>query len=180
MKNSRKQKQPVEAPEKGKDINLNEVLYDRFVEKSRSLFEQSQEKSAEAWEKATELARQQMTAAGDFSVEQGNRFKHYLSRDLSQTAADMNQLAKNAKVSLHPARLGAGALSSLSKLSKFGSEMLSSLSTKAEKALVYQSGEITMAGTLTCASCGNKIQLNKTSVVPACPSCKGTSFRKGY
>ena len=180
MKNSRKQQQPNPVAESGKDINLSEVLYDRFVEKSRSLFEQSQEKGAEAWEKAMELARHQMSAAGEFTVEQGNVFKRYLSRDLAQTAADMDQLAKNAKVSLHPARLGAGALSSLAKLFQVGGEMLSSLSAKAEHALVYRSGEITMAGTLTCSNCGNRIQLNKTSVVPICQSCQGTQFRKGY
>lgn len=180
MKTSRKQHQPNPAPETDKNVDLNEVLYDRFAEKTRSLFEQGQEKSAEAWEKAMELAHKQMTAAGEFSVEQGNAFKRYLSRDLAHTAADMNQLAKHAKVTLHPARLGAGALSSMAKLLQIGGDMLSSLSTKAESALVYQSGEITMAGTLTCSGCGNKVQLKKTSVVPTCPSCQGTQFRKGY
>lgn len=36
------------------------------------------------------------------------------------------------------------------------------------------------AGTLTCSACGYKVQLKATSVVPACPACQGTRFRKGY
>ena len=180
MKKARDQNQPVQVPEPDSEAKLNEILYDRFVEKSRNIYEQGKEKGAETWEKAMDLARQQMAAAGEFTAEQGNDFKRYLSRDLSQTMADMNQLGKEAKVSLHPARLGAGALSSLAKLLHIGGGLLSSLSEKTENALAYQSGEITMAGTLTCAACGNKIHLNKTSVVPVCPSCQGTTFRKGY
>lgn len=180
MEKARNQDQPVQAPEPKDEARLNEVLYDRFVEKSRNLFEQSKEKGAETWDKAMELARQQMTAAGEFTAEQGNNFKRYLSRDLRQTMTEMNQLGKETKVRLHPARLGAGALASLAKLFHISGGWLTFLSEKTEKALAYQSGEITMAGTLTCSGCGNKIHLNRTSVVPVCPSCQGTSFHKGY
>ncbi len=157
-----------------------ETLYDRFTEKSREIFEMGQEKGHDAWEKAMELAREQMAAAGEFSTEQGETFKRYLRRDLEQTVSDLNQLGKEAKESLHPARLGAGALSSLAKLLHATGGALTSLSKKTEIALTYHTGEVTMAGTLKCTSCNHEIHLKKTSVVPPCPECKGTKFRKGY
>ena len=170
-----------QTPETDGNTTKASALYDRFAEKSREIFELGQEKSHdEAWEKAMELSRQQLTAAGEFSAEQGEGFKRYLRRDFNQTTEDMRQLGEEAKEYLNPARLGAGALSSLAKLLHTAGGAMTALSAKAEDALVYQTGEITMAGTLTCLSCGHKVQLKATSVVPACPACQGTRFRKGY
>jgi len=180
MSTATKIKQPSATAEKTTEPSLNVALYDRFVEQSRKAFEHGKEKSREAWEKAMDLARQQMEAAGAFSAEQGEAFKRFLRRDLEQTGVEMQRLGKEAKVSLHPARVSAGALSSLAKVLSAAGSMLTSLSEKAENALVYQSGEITMAGSLTCSTCGNVIHLVKTSVVPACGKCQGTTFRKGY
>lgn len=180
MSTATKSSRPTIPAEKPGEESLNVALYDRFVEKSREAFEQGKEKSLAAWEKSMELARQQMEAAGGFSAEQGEAFKRYLSRDLEQTQADMQRLGKEAKVSLHPARVSAGALSSLAKVLSATGSVLTSLSEKAEHALTYQSGEITMAGTLTCSTCGKEVHMGKTSVVPVCDKCKGTTFRKGY
>jgi isocitrate dehydrogenase len=184
MGKATKREHPVERPETVDNVSLNTVLYDRFVEKSRALFEQGKEKSKEkgreAWETSMELARQQMAAAGEFTAEQGEVFKGYLRRDLAQTIADMRSLGDEAKVILHPARLGAGAISSLSKLLHVVGDALISISEKTEGALVYEAGEITMAGTLTCLNCGHEHRLTQTSLVPACPKCQGTRFRKGY
>jgi isocitrate dehydrogenase len=45
-------------------------------------------------------------------------------------------------------------------------------------ALTFRSGDITSAGTLSCTSCGWTIITTRTSVLPACPQCSETSFRK--
>ncbi|HKB59259.1 MAG TPA: hypothetical protein VKC56_04350 [Gallionellaceae bacterium] len=155
-------------------------LYDRFVELSRDIFAAGQDKGREAMEKAMERAREQMTAAGEFTSDQGETFKRYMRRDLEQTREEMRQFGESAKETLHPARLGAGALSSLSKIMKAAGHALAELSSKAESALEYESGEVTMAGTLTCLACGEKVQLRHTAVVPECPKCGGTRFRKSY
>jgi diguanylate cyclase (GGDEF)-like protein len=154
--------------------------YDRFVEMSRELFDKGQEKGREAWEGAMELAHRQMLAAGEFGAEQGEVFKRYLRRDLDQTRRDARQLGAEAKVALDPARLGAGALSSLAKLLQAAGGAMTAWSEKAEAALEYTTGEITTAGTLTCLACGQKVQLKSTGVVPPCPSCHATRYRKGY
>ncbi len=169
--------QPTEAEA---NDSKHEALYDRFAEKSRELFEKGQEKGEVAWEKAMEVAHEQMVVAGEFTAEQGEVFKKYLRRDLEHTVTDMKNLGVSAKEYLNPARLGAGALSTLSKLMHATGDALLSLSEKTEAVLLYKTGEVTMAGTLTCSSCGHSIQFKKTTVVPACPKCQGTTFRKGY
>jgi hypothetical protein len=157
-----------------------EALYDRFTERAGELFAAGQEKSREAMEKAMDAARQQMSAASDFSAEQGEAFKQYMRRDLEQTEQDMRTVTQEAKEHLHPARLGAGALSALARMLEVAGAGLQSLSRKAQDAVRYGTGEITTAGTLTCTKCGQTVQLKRTSHIPPCPSCSGVEYRKGY
>ncbi len=180
MNDSPKSDQSGATPEPEGGKSGGAALYDRFVEKSREAFDVGQEKSREAWEKAMELSRQQLAAAGEFSAEQGEVFKKYMRRDLDQTMVEMRQLGEETKERLNPARLGAGALSSMAKMLHAAGAAMMAASAKTEEALVYETGEITMAGTLTCIKCGNKVQLKTTDVVPHCPGCQGTFFRKGY
>lgn len=170
----------TEAPPPTPEAEKKAGLYDRFVELSRDIFASGQDKGRESMEKAMERAREQMTAAGEFTSEQGEAFKKYMRRDLEQTRDEMRQFSESARETLHPARLGAGALSSLAKIMKAAGNALTELSTRTETALEYNSGEVTMAGTLTCQACGEKIHLRHTSVVPQCPKCGGTHFRKSY
>lgn len=158
----------------------HEALYDRFTERASELFAAGQEKSREAMEKAMDAARQQFSAASEFSAEQGELFKQYMRRDLAQTEQDMRALSQESKEHLHPARLGAGALSSLARMLEVAGSAMQSWSRKAEDALHYGTGDITTAGTMTCVKCGQTLQLKRTSRIPPCPSCSGTQFRKGY
>ena len=45
-------------------------------------------------------------------------------------------------------------------------------------ALTFRTGDITSAGTLSCAGCGWTIITSRTTVLPACPQCAETAFRK--
>lgn len=157
-----------------------ETTYDRFVERVGERFVAGQEKSFDAIEKAMDATRQQFTAASDFSVAQGELFKNYMRRDLDQTAHDIRTFNQETKDHLHPARLGAGALSALAHMLQSAGSAIQSLSQKTEDAVHYGTGEITTAGTLTCTHCGQSLHLKRTSHVPPCPSCHGTQFRKGY
>lgn len=45
-------------------------------------------------------------------------------------------------------------------------------------ALTFRTGDITSAGTLSCAGCGWTIVTNRTTVLPPCPHCTETAYRK--
>lgn len=160
--------------------SASEALYDRYTERARELFEASQEKTKEAMDKAMEAAREQLHAAGEFSAEQGMLFKNFMQRDMETTAEDLRNLSTEAKDRLNPARIGAGALSSISRLLEATGSALQNLSRKAEASLQFNTGEITSAGTLTCSKCGQTVQLKRTAHIPPCPSCHSTQFRKSY
>jgi zinc ribbon family protein len=45
-------------------------------------------------------------------------------------------------------------------------------------ALTFRTGDITTAGTLTCVSCGWTIITQRSTVLPPCPHCGDTAYRK--
>jgi hypothetical protein len=45
-------------------------------------------------------------------------------------------------------------------------------------AMTFRTGDITTAGTLTCSGCGWTIRTTRTTVLPPCPQCVETSYRK--
>lgn len=154
--------------------------YDVFASKFKEIYLSGKERGSEAMSVALEKSREQLTALGEFSAEQGEVLKEYLGRDLEQIISNAQRLGEEAKEKLHPARLGAGALSSLAAVLELTGNALHSLMNKTVQALTYKTGEITSAGSLTCQACGQKMQLKKTGHIPPCPKCSGTLFHKGY
>lgn len=49
---------------------------------------------------------------------------------------------------------------------------------KEHPTMTFRSGDITTAGTLNCETCGWSIIASRTTLLPACPQCGETSFRK--
>lgn len=47
-----------------------------------------------------------------------------------------------------------------------------------EPSLTFRTGDITTAGMMTCETCGWTIHTTRTSILPACPQCAETTFRK--
>jgi isocitrate dehydrogenase len=45
-------------------------------------------------------------------------------------------------------------------------------------ALTFRTGDITSAGTLSCAGCGWTLFASRTTVLPPCPQCAETAFQK--
>jgi len=154
--------------------------YDKLASKFNELYLSGKERGREAMSTALEKAQEQMTALGEFSAEQGVVLKRYLARDLEQTIADAERLGEEAKERLNPARLGAGALSSIATALELTGNALRSLGDKTKETLTYSTGEMTSAGTLTCQACGQTVQIKQSGHVPPCPKCNGTSFSKGY
>jgi len=151
--------------------------YDQLAARFKELFEAGAEKSSDLAHTALEKAREQLTAAGAFSEEQGKKLQGFMERDFSQLTSSMRDEARER---LNPARLGAGALASFSSLLHAASSILSDAAGRAEKGLLCRSGEITSAGTLMCISCEHEIHMKKTGRVPPCPKCHATEFKKSY
>lgn len=157
-----------------------ERQYDKPADKFNESYLAGKDRGREAMAVALEKAHEKMAAPGEFSAEQGEDLKKYLARDLGQTMADARQLGEEARERLHPARSGAGALSSIANALELTGNALHSLGEKAKEKLTSKTGEMTSAGTLTCQKFGQQIQLKSTGHVPPCPKCNGSLFDKSY
>jgi len=151
--------------------------YDELVSKFHKLLDASAGKTSDLSHVAMEKAREQLTIAGHFTEEQGQKLKTFLANDFSRLTQDMKV---GAKEKLNPSRLGAGALSSMSKLLHKTGVALSGFADKADDALACKSGEVTNAGKLKCHACGYEMNFKKTGRIPPCPKCHKTEFTKGY
>lgn len=161
-----------------------EAAYDRFAEHVVDGLRTGRDLGRQAFETALETSREKLGAAGEFSAAQGERFKEWLRRDLGphveEQARQARQLGEEAGQRLNPQRLRDGTLATLATLLRSGGAALQEWSHKADAAVIYECGQITSAGTLTCLSCGHVVHLDKTAHVAPCPACMGTRFRKSY
>jgi hypothetical protein len=49
---------------------------------------------------------------------------------------------------------------------------------RSDPSITFRTGDITSPGTLTCASCGWKVRLTRTTILPPCPQCTDTTYHK--
>ena len=161
-----------------------EAAYDHFARHVVDAVRSGRSLGRQGFEAAMEKARAQLAAAGEFSAGEGERFKEFLRRDLGphldEQMRQARQFGHEAGQLLQPERLRDGMLATLATLLRSGSEMLHEWSHKADLAIIFKSGEITSAGTLTCLNCDHVIRLEQTAHVTPCPLCHGTRFRKSY
>jgi hypothetical protein len=164
------------AQEEDKEINL----YEKFILRSKELFELAQEKTAATYNKSIESAKEEMVQAGKFSREQGERLKKYLERDLMSEDKGVGKISKTLKETLEPQRVGSGIQSTLGKILHALGNAFSEWSSKIEDNLNYKTGELTSPGTLVCKKCEAKMRFKKTGRIPPCPKCSSTGFKKTY
>jgi isocitrate dehydrogenase len=117
----------------GSARHRQEDLFDRLLERFQELFRDAGGTTPDAFDRALEGARDGLAAAGEFTLQNGERLRQFLRRDLLQ---------------------------------------------RDNPTLTFRSGDITSAGTLTCAGCGWTLQTTRTTVLPPCPHCSETAFRK--
>ena len=110
-----------------------EDLFDRLLDTFQQAFGKAGETTAAAFDSALDAACDSLVTAGEFTVENAQRLRQFLRRDLLQRD--------------HPT-------------------------------MTFRTGDITTAGTLTCESCGWTIIASRTTLLPACPQCGETHFRK--
>ena len=151
--------------------------FDALADKFKEEFESGADKTSEFAQSALEKARQALTDAGRFTEEQGQKLKVFMENDFARVAKGMKE---DAKEKLNPARLGTGALASISSLLHAAGSALAGAAEKTEESLVCRSGDITSAGSLTCKNCGHELKFKKTGRIPPCPDCQNSEFTKGY
>ncbi len=148
-------------------------LYEKLAARTADLLEEGKK----TFEEALKKAKEELSAAGEFSREHADRVGEYVRRDLMETARKAGETVKKA---VDPQRLAAGAQSTFSRILGSAAGTLAEFAERSEKSLEYKTGEITSPGTLTCKGCSAEMHMTKTTRIPPCPKCHKTLFRKSY
>ncbi len=155
-------------------------LYEKLASRSKELMDEAREKTAETVDAAIKKAKEEMVVAGDFSHEQGEKFKTFLERDLKTTSVYASKAGEAAKEVLEPHRVAAGLQNTLATILETVGEAFEEWGKKLETDLDFKTGEMTTPGSLTCKGCGEKIRMAETGHIPPCSKCRGTEFHKSY
>ena len=148
-------------------------LYEKLASRTADLLEEGKKTFDEALKKAKE----EISAAENYSKEKVDKLGSYVQRDLKENA---NKATDAIRKAVEPQRLAAGAQSAFSRILTTTAETLTGLAERSEKMLEYKTGEITSPGTLTCKGCEAEMHMSKTTRIPPCPKCHKTIFRKSY
>lgn len=148
-------------------------LYEKLASRTADLLEEGKK----TFEDALKKAKDELSAAGDFSREQVDKLGEYVRRDLKENADKAKQAVKKA---VEPQRVAAGVQSAFTRILTSAAETLTELAERSEKSLEFKTGEITSPGTLTCKECDAEMHMTKSTRIPPCPKCHKTIFRKSY
>ncbi|MGK2906831.1 MAG: zinc ribbon-containing protein [Desulfuromonadales bacterium] len=148
-------------------------LYEKLASRTADLLEEGKK----TFDEALKRAKEELSAAGDFSRERADKLGEYVRRDLKTNAGRVTDAVRKA---VEPMRVAAGVQSAFSRMLTSASETLAELAERSEKLLEYKTGEITSPGTLTCKDCDAEMHMSKTTRIPPCPKCHKTIFRKSY
>jgi len=151
--------------------------YDRMLARVKKSLEQAEPKLQEAISQAKEKALE----LGELTAEETEKVAGYLQRDIVDAAkylagdnADDLKSWFQFDVELIETQLldlifSVADKTRLDRLN-FEDELL--------RGNEYHTGEITGAGTLLCASCGEQLHFNMTGHIPPCPKCHATIFSR--
>ena len=131
----------------------------------KQLIEDAKEKSAEL----NELTREEMEAVGG-----------YLKRDLESAGSYLAESGEDLGRWFHmEVTLIEDRLKELfHKMADPTRIALDRLDAEARATQLYHEGEVIGMGKLECTECQHTLQFSETSIIPACPTCGATHFRR--
>jgi polyhydroxyalkanoate synthesis regulator phasin len=154
--------------------------YHRMMERVRAGFEALGKPSQLAHH--LESAREKAVELGELTREEATRLSDYVQRDLEDAG---EHLARSDE------QLGAWLRFDLGLIEERVLELFSAAADHTRLALMeldaeariapdYHSGEPVSPGTLVCSSCGQRLHFHTISLIPPCPLCHGTAYRRQH
>ncbi|NOV28462.1 zinc ribbon-containing protein [Methylomonas sp. ZR1] len=131
---------------------------------------------------ALEIAKEKTSALGGHTQEEINKIADYVMRDVEHIATASSQQDENNSLSewlkFDIDLIENFALDAFMDIADKTKVKLAALEMEAKLYHPYKSGEVAGPGTFVCDACGKQIAFKSTSVIPACPECKGDSFSR--
>lgn len=131
---------------------------------------------------ALEIAKRKTHEMGVYTQEEINTIADYLMRDVEHVAhhpslaEENNSLTEWLKFDI--ALIENFALDAFLGIADKTRIKLAELAIEAKQHHPYHSGEVAGPGTFSCNQCQKHIAFKSTSLIPNCPHCQGSSFKR--
>lgn len=155
-------------------------LYHRMMERVKHSIEEAEEKTRPRIEHALETAREKSIELGETTREEAEEIAEYIRRDLAEIGAYLHESGEDIGTWFHMdlELIEANLLDLITSVADRTRVELAEIAARAQVANIYQTGEITGPGTLTCSECGEELHFKKAGHVPPCPKCHATTFTR--
>ncbi|HDP88815.1 MAG TPA: hypothetical protein ENN42_02510 [Thioalkalivibrio sp.] len=155
-------------------------LYHRMMERVKHTLEEAEEKTRPRIEHALETAREKTVELGETTREEAEEIASYIRRDLSEIGEYLHDSGEDIGTWFHMdlELIEANLLDLITSVADKTRVELAEIAARAKVANIYQTGEITGPGTLTCSECGEELHFQKAGHVPPCPKCHATTFTR--
>lgn len=134
---------------------------------------------------ALEIAKEKTSALGGHTQEEINKIADYVMRDVEHVATAPAAPAHQHKndswsewLKFDIDLIENFALDAFMDIADKTKVKLAALEMEAKLYHPYKGGEVAGPGTFVCDACGKQIAFKSTSIIPACPECKGDSFSR--
>ncbi len=156
-----------------------EQAYDRMLERARETLEHARHETLPNLQHVLEEAKDTAVELGELTIDEAEKIRDYLKRDLTDAAQDMEEGRKElAEWFRFDIQLIEDRLTEMfSHMVDHTRLELNRLKMQA-MAADWHTGEITGPGSLQCRKCRQQLEFHKTGHIPPCPKCKSTVFRR--
>lgn len=150
---------------------LQEQLH-HALDEGREQLPTLQQLIEETLEKGSEL--------GELTREEIDAVSNYLQRDLEAAGSYLAETGEDLGRWFHmeEALIEDRIRELFAKMADPTRIALEKLDAEARAAQPYHQGEVIGMGKLECIECGETLQFSETSVIPDCPKCGATEFRR--
>jgi len=158
----------------------HESAYNNMLNHARSFLQDASHDLGSNLQDAIESAKEKAIHLKELSKEEAEQIGQYLSRDLHDAGAYIQQqrgeLADWLRFDVE--QVERRIWENLSLVVDKTTIELEHIRNRAQQLGEWHTGEITGPGTLVCHSCDKHIHFHKTGHIPPCPKCHGTIYNR--
>ncbi len=156
------------------------AAYEAMLKRVHEAAETAEEKTVPWLRETLQDARERTVELGELTREEADKVSRYIERDLEDAAGFIAETGQEFRdwLSTDWQLMQDRMLEMFAGMADQTSQALKEFAEQARTAGRYQTGEITVPGTLGCLACGAELRIKKTGPVPPCPKCLATSFER--
>lgn len=150
--------------------------YERMLGRVREVVSQESQALREAIDHAEEMA----VELGELSREEAVRIGDYLHRDLHDIGDYLAESGSEFRAwfRFDVERMEEQLFDMIASVADRTSLELGELAERARAAGEPKTGQVTLAGALECTACGEQIHFTRPAMIPPCPKCHATRYRR--